>query len=304
MAEYKPINEQFNDSYAERGAQPSVGIRPTPNIDNVINKKVYYKENNQRQFHSNQKPKQQNSFNDGVRNIKKKNKKDENISSLGTAGEVQEGVERNVKKEYRQQPQRRFIDQKNNKIDKTIIKGTGISKKIAKIKIVRSLNKVFWEVGISLWISVQLIFVFFNIIFLASGAAISAFVQETVVDENTGWFGNIAAWAKNTLSRAVTTIAEAMGAVSDFLFGFNINEALDPMNWFTATYMILLAFFILQLLVIYLIYKLARIDPLDTNLKIGSFILCFVLYCIPIINIGPWFLLWTTGVLISTKIEG
>lgn len=295
--EHKTTDQQFNESYTSKGMQPSVGVRPA-----IRNKKIIYREENQKSTLVHGRPKKQTFNNSGIRSVKKKIRNKEKEGSIGMAGEV---VEKRKENRHTKQPHRKFVAQKNkkNKRGKTIIKKRALKRKAAKIKRVVSANKIFFSffLGTVWWI--QIIFALISALLLAASLAISSFAKTSVVSEGAGFLEKISNWALNTLKEVVTTLYSALSTVSEYLFGINFY---DPMNWFIATYLLLFAYFIIQSLIIYIVYRMYRIDPLlgsGSGLKMGAFLLSFVLYCLPVLNMFPWFILWSSAVLAATVKE-
>lgn len=295
--EHKTTDQQFNESYAKRGVQPSVGVRPT-----IRNKKVTYKGEGQESALVYEQSKKQTLNNSGVRRVKKRIKNKSEEDYVGTAGEV---VQRGGKDK---QARRSFIARKNkkNKQGETTTKKKVVKKKVKKIKKVIDVNKFFYSffLGTVWWL--QLILGLLSAVFLTAALAISNFSKTVVVASDAGFLEKVSNWALNTLKTTVTTLFDAFSTVSEFLFGFNFYDALDPSVWFAVTYVLLLAIFIVQLFIMYFVYKLSRIEPLlgsGAGLKLGTFLLCFVLYCVPVLNIFPWFILWTLGVFAATAKE-
>jgi hypothetical protein len=100
----------------------------------------------------------------------------------------------------------------------------------------------------------------------------------------------------------IRRIVGALNEVIASLTGFNLGDFFanfNPANIYTATLGILFAYAVLLLLSVGLLYLLAGLKPLSgrgSGFKITAFIACLIGYTLPILNLLPWVLLWTTAV--------
>lgn len=105
-----------------------------------------------------------------------------------------------------------------------------------------------------------------------------------------------------TLGKASVATLDGIDGLISKITGFKILDL--PINLFALTYMVVLAYGTFLLILIYILYKLNRFRPLSgkaSGTKYGFFLLAFVGYAIPILNIFPCFIPWTIAVWFKPK---
>jgi len=144
--------------------------------------------------------------------------------------------------------------------------------------------------GLWAWGVFQLPLAILSLIFFALAAALSTIIASATPAEGDGILVTIGKTAVSVVGKAASFSAELMGVNLGYL---------DPTNFFMATYFIVLTFGIIMLFSMYLIYTLRRLAPLSgqaSGLKFGIFLLAFIGYSLPFLNLFPWFLVWAAAV--------
>lgn len=145
----------------------------------------------------------------------------------------------------------------------------------------------------------QLIFGILSVLFFVIAGAIDAMTGVLKVKADDG---AITSGIKTTITTVSDFLYDAATVVLDSV-GLNIG-ALQPVNYFIITYMLVFAYGMILLLSIYLIYKISLLNPLSGQgggWKIGAFLLALVGYSVPFLNLLPWFIPWTLVVLWKPK---
>ncbi|MCA9360426.1 hypothetical protein H6785_02650 [Candidatus Nomurabacteria bacterium] len=159
-----------------------------------------------------------------------------------------------------------------------------------------------WSVGTYCWLWVQLPIAIISVICFSLAVLIANELNSTgVTVVSTIWDAlKVVAPGANILSAIGTylipTVLEGYGIVAEDITIF------EPL--FLITYLFIIAFAIFQLIIIYMVYKLISLEPLGgkaAGFKISMFILAFVGYCIPLLNILPWYMVWTGVVWLKPK---
>jgi len=172
----------------------------------------------------------------------------------------------------------------------------------ARVKATR-LNMVIGSVGWSLWLMFQLPIALMSLVAFGVASTLSQIVSFLNKTEDDGL---VAKSVKTVLGYVVeggSIILDATNKVFDTILGFDL-KTLAPDNLFMVTYLVIIAFALMQFFIIYIIYKTALINPLGgkkSELKMGTFMLAMAGYSIPLLNIFPWFLVWITAVWLNPK---
>ena len=271
------IDQEFSDSYASQGLQPSSGARPV-----ARNVEVQYGQPTQKR-----RLRATNDdlyFKNAQQTVDKKSKQPQQKSNV-------------VNFTPPQRRQRRVVPTKRR--GKQGVASAVLGEKGADVFLKARATQVTyttWSWAFSLWLYAYLPIALLSLFFFLLAFAIeSLFSAEVAVDPEGGFFSRLADEAFSLLLSTVDNISAAINKVADFFFGINL-EALNPINFFFITYVILLAIALLQTLAMYLTYKIEFIDPLggeQAGKKYGCFLLMFIGYAVPVINIFPWFLPWT-----------
>lgn len=168
-------------------------------------------------------------------------------------------------------------------------------------------NLSIWSCGIWLWSTVHLPMAFLSLIGLGI-----AYTYYEIKD-----FANGLSESQNVFVSAVGHSVDFVGGVAGGVATF-INDSLHyigldlsfiqslvkPEILFIVPYVVLLGLAIIFLFFIYLYYKILFLNPLDgqwAGLKMGMFLMTLIGYSLPLLNLLPWFMLWTGAVWIKPK---
>lgn len=159
----------------------------------------------------------------------------------------------------------------------------------------RSVTLSIWSWGFFIWLWFQLPFTILSIVFMAMTQVLYEIFSTTsaAADED-----GIVETVINSFTHAVEVLA---GVANEFLklFGFHL-DALNPANMFILTHTLLVLVGWLILLTIGIIYTMTGQKAFSGKGAGGKnvmFILAFVGYAVPILNILPLFFFWTLMVL-------
>ncbi|MFT7644546.1 MAG: hypothetical protein ACI9BF_000195 [Candidatus Paceibacteria bacterium] len=168
-----------------------------------------------------------------------------------------------------------------------------LGSKISSRARVTSVNGMIWSWVPITWLVFQLPFAVVSIAFFGMAVAIDSLAA--YVTESNGVF--------KVLGDVVASVASSLAAAAKYLFDFDIT-VLNPTNFFMITYMVVFAYGLFVLLAIYLIYKVAGLNPLSgkgAGMKQGCLLLAFIGYSIPGANLFPWFIPWVLAVWVYPK---
>ena len=286
MANLKPINEEFsNSSYNNdsRLSQPSSGVRQ---VRNVQTDKSYDPDKRrggaEERAASTWGASMQASENKAQQTDQKNQAR--GIRSVGTA-EYQNAGQKAVQ-----------TGRSTMSAGKRILKKNGKgSDSGARKKLDRSVTLSIWSWGFFIWMWFQIPFTILSIIFMGLTEAIyqfSTLLEPTV--EN----GMVVTILKDGTSALLSFFSWVAGNVLD-VFGINI-ELLNPANFFMITHVLLVFVGWGMLLAMGIIYTMTgqkAFSGKGAGGKNAVFILAFVGYAIPILNILPLFFFWTLMVL-------
>ena len=96
-----------------------------------------------------------------------------------------------------------------------------------------------------------------------------------------------------------STVLEALNGILKYALGFDLND-LNPANFFMITHVLVMFIGWGTLLAIGIIYTMSAQKAFSgkgASGKNGMFLLALIGYSIPILNLFPWFFLWTLMVL-------
>ena len=156
--------------------------------------------------------------------------------------------------------------------------------------------------NIPFWLSWQLPFAIFNAIFFGLATAVDKIQQTILSADDSGEvsiFGHIVNVIDKTLDQIVKSIDYVTYNLFEFKLGELISNTLNPATYFMLTLTILVTFTLLQIFLIYLVYKVNRLEPIfgkGSGMKLGAIILTLIGSTIPILNMFPWFIFWTIAV--------
>lgn len=288
---YQSIDQKFSDSYAQKGLQPSVGNRPT-----IRNEKVSYQTTAPAPFAANDPVYQTAPNNNNIRRVKTSGAPSDGRRT-GVAGEVVNfapPVPEETIPRYRQMPTVR-----ESKRKQLLKKGPSKKKKMkAKVKVTR-LNIAILSTGFSAWLVFQLPMAILSAVMFGTALAIDSFFELLKTNPDDGLITASLKGAFDLFMSGINKLSSVLSDISSHLFGVDILAFFDPQTYFFITYAVLMGFFLIQLLIIYMLYLMARLNPLDgegAGLKTGMLQLALIGYSIPILNIVPWFIFWTIAV--------
>lgn len=144
------------------------------------------------------------------------------------------------------------------------------------------------------WLFFQLPMAVLGLIAMAMALGLEYFVGESIQAQNDPTF---LSQVGELVRVAVGKVIKTLDAGAEFLFGFSFSAV--PSYVFGAFYMLIIAYGIIVLFTMYLIYTFAFLRPLSGNgagVKKGALILAVVGYSVPILNLFPWFLAWCLAV--------
>ncbi len=106
---------------------------------------------------------------------------------------------------------------------------------------------------------------------------------------------------KGAFDGASAVINAATGGLIDL---DAIVGAVYPGNYFILFYLAIVGFSIMTLMSVWAVYEFSGSQPLSGNgagQKKAAFLLTICLYCVPIVHIFPWFLIWSFAILKNGK---
>lgn len=174
---------------------------------------------------------------------------------------------------------------------KALRRGAARVKKIKGVDAAAEDKKKVSKANLKIWMTLFGFWpfqVFLAVVSMVSMAVMS--VTEGIseqVDSNgvTRFVSSVFGFIGNTLAEGIRTLT-----------GFDINgflELLNPKTWFLLTHTMIFSFGILMLGGIILFYFFSGIRPFGAWPKLVAFIVAVMGYATPILNIFPWFLLYT-----------
>ncbi len=167
--------------------------------------------------------------------------------------------------------------------------------------------RVTWTAGsvcTSIWLLVQMPLAIMTNISFGLAVAVHAFVAKTdpLPEEKSIW--DYVVYGVGKIKDAAVSVAKGIVKLVDETFGIDLT-VFDPMNLFLIFNAIMLAYAIVLLLIIYLVYTFLDLEPLLAGkggaAKTGAFLMCFIGYTIPLINIVPWVLFWLRAIYKNTE---
>ncbi len=287
-----PISDQFNESYGQRGLQPSTG-RVTP----VRNVSVEYKNDP--------------TVRRGVRTVSGgEMQSDKNATvkyktlpaqevPVQTKSDSQEQVAIERKNVARSSRKKRSFNQSQEVVTNN---PQGKKTAAARAKGLKNTARAggatigIWSWAFFAWLWFQVPMAIISIVFMALTQAIYEFVESLnpTVENRT--------FIQSGISFVMDVVTWFATKVLDF-FGIDIT-ILNPANFFMLTHVIVTLFGWGVLLAIYLIYSLAgtkSVSGTNGGVKMITLLVAMIGYAIPIINLFPWFFIWTLVVLKNPK---
>jgi len=233
------------------------------------------------------------------------------LIALGATGQVaSKGVElagKGINKASGGKTKKRPLGKKSRLGKKSHSKGSMIGKisgtDSGRIRAIKVTMRIFWPM-LTLYLFVFLPLGIIGIITAGMKMAVDSFFSKNVTASDAGFFTRLADAIINLAAGAVNTVTGALDAITTYLFDFNITTLFDPTTYFLITYTLLLFVAMLQLLIIYLVYKLARLEPIGgkgSGLKHSMLLLAIIGYSIPLLNIIPWVGFWLLAIIKNPK---
>ena len=132
----------------------------------------------------------------------------------------------------------------------------------------------------------------------ATQVVYSVYMSVNLSVEDKGIVATAIAYGFNAL---VNTFSKLIIAVLKTL-GFDLS-ILNPANFFMMTHLIVMVIGWTTLFTAAFIYKLSGSNPIFGKglSKAGTFLLAMICYSIPIMNLFPWFFIWTLTVMKNPK---
>lgn len=148
--------------------------------------------------------------------------------------------------------------------------------------------------GLWSWAVFQLPIAIISLIFLGLAGALDAIVASAKITEADGVLVTVGKATVNVVGEVAIFAASQISSAT----GMDLSY-FEPITFFLATYFVVLAFGIIMLMSMYIIYALRRLSPLSgqgSGLKFGMFLLAYIGYSLPFFNLFPWFVLWAAAV--------
>lgn len=167
-------------------------------------------------------------------------------------------------------------------------------KTAARLK-ARGLNKAILSAGLFLWSIFQVPFaLMLTIIFLAAASLDQLLSSVSAPKSDDGWLTSAAKWVADKAISGASKLLSYVNDIINTVLGIDLTSVIEGL--FGLLYAVMMAYGVIVLFTIYLVYKVALLDPLSgekAGLKIGLFLLAIVGYTVPILNLFPWFIPWT-----------
>lgn len=178
-------------------------------------------------------------------------------------------------------------------------KGKGIKSKGSRL-VGRTVTLSIWSWGFFIWLWFQLPITILSILFMAMTEAIyQAYASLTTSSASDGFVTVAAKFIGSALATTLDSILELVNALMDKFFDFNL-DVLNPANFFMLTHILLVLVgwgMLLAMAIIYTMTGQKAFSGKGAGGKNALFILAFIGYAIPILNILPLFFFWTLAVL-------
>jgi hypothetical protein len=289
MADRKSIDEQFSDSYRTdpRTLQPSVGgVKQVRNVQTGKD----YDPNKRRGGSSTQSstPSTDQNLENQTRQVDVQNQTD-GVRSV--AVEQSQSINQG----------RTRARQTFQKTGKSLVRRKKITAtKVAGRLAARAVTVSIWSWAFWIWMWFQVPFAIVSILFMGLTEAIYQF-SLTVQPDAEGSFAAsaIAAGVAKVTAFLLNTVAAVVDAVMELTLGFKLSD-LNPANFFMMTHVLVMLMGWGTLLAIGIIYTISAQKSFSgrgASGKNAMFLVALIGYSIPILNLFPWFFLWTLMVL-------
>jgi hypothetical protein len=289
MADLKPTNEVFeNTSYNNdtRLSQPSSGVRQVRNVQTERG----YDPNRRRGGAADR----------AASTLSQNTQADRTKAQEATEKAQAEGIRSVAAEQYQNAVERNARTNKSLRLAGSRLRSKKAVPRTAGKFIGRGVTLSIWSWGFFIWLWFQLPFTILSIIFMGVSETLYQFTLTLKPTAEGNYLVNA---VKSMGEVIVGTIGKAIEFLADELFGFDIN-ALNPANLFLMTHTLVVLVGWGMLLAIGIIYTMTgqkAFSGKGAGGKNAMFILAFVGYTIPIINLLPLFFLWTWLVLKNPK---
>jgi hypothetical protein len=299
MASPETIDQKTNRSYLESGLQPSVGgITPIRNVQ--VAKKFDPQE------------RRGGIQNNVVSNAQITKKEGQGIPSEGSmqseaaSSSYQASGGKSVRNSSAKkaqpipsgQPSFRQTGGAVGRMKNLAGKGGSLGTDIRARMKATTVNTTIWSWGIQSWLFFQLPFALLSLVFLMAAVTIDEIKKFAVPGKDDGWIATSIKTVVGGVADAISWTLSTVGAGLNALFGFDIT-GISFDGFFVAFWLVVMMFGIFVLLVIYLMYKIALLEPFSgrgAGAKHGAFLLALIGYSLPVLNLVPWFIFWTLAV--------
>jgi len=164
----------------------------------------------------------------------------------------------------------------------------------------RSVTLGIWSWGFFIWFWFQLPITILSIVFMALFEALhQLFVSLTVSAADDGILTIALKYAGSVIANTLTSVLKVVNYILAKLFGFDL-DTINPANLFMITHVLVVLVGWGMLLAIGIIYTMTGQKAFSGRGAAGKnamFMLAFVGYAIPIVNLLPLFFFWTLMVL-------
>lgn len=171
-------------------------------------------------------------------------------------------------------------------------------------KRVTALNIKIFSVGLYLWSLVQIPMALFSLVAFGLTAAVYQLDELLQPQTKDGMLVTATKSVAGFFVEKAVTVGSYINDVVEGMFNIDISIFL-PDNMFMITWIFIIGFFgIFQLFLMWLLYKLVLLKPLDgksSGLKYSTLLLAMVGYSIPLLNLFPWFTVWAAAVWVRPK---
>ena len=300
-----PISDQFNESYGQSGLQPSVG-----GVSRAKNVNIEYK--NDPSIRRGGKDARGQALSASATSVEYSGAKGAgntaNVNSAPRQNNVRLAtVDGEYAKPVQLQPRRdTYVAPVKKKAKKKGLAGSAVVtvKNTARRARAVASTITIWSWGMFLWITFQLPLAVISIIFLAINQMIfELYTTLTVSTAEDGLLVTAAKYVGNLIATTLGSIYELLNAILIKTMGIDLNF-LNPAGLFMATHLAVMALGWVTLLTAAVVYSMSGSKPIfggGGGTKALFFLLAMVAYAIPIMNLFPWFILWTLAVIKNPK---
>jgi hypothetical protein len=165
------------------------------------------------------------------------------------------------------------------------------------------LNMFIWSWGTFSWKFFQLPFALLSLAFLMAAVLVDEITKLVKPENDDGWIVSALKTTVGAVGDFASWVVGGVGKVLEGVFGFD-PTLVDFAGFFVALWLLVMVFGIFVLFIIYLIYTISFLRPLSgdgAGAKYGTLLIALIGYSIPVLNLFPWFILWTLAVLRHPK---